>query len=112
MIKHSLIRLVVGVGGLAVSLTAGGGVASADPDLGPIVNTTCSYSQAVSALNAQDPAAAAQFNASPPTQAFLRRFLASPPDRRMQMAQQVANTPGAEQYFGVMQEVFNSCNNY
>jgi hemophore-related protein len=112
MIKRSLIGLTVAVGGLAVSLSAGAGAASADPDLGPIVNTTCSYSQAVSALNAQDPAAAAQFNQSPQTQAFLRRFLASPPDRRLQMAQQIQRTPGAEQYFGVMQEVFNTCNNY
>jgi hemophore-related protein len=112
MIKRSLIRLAVVVGGVAVALTAGAGVASADPDLGSMVNTTCTYSQAVSALNAQDPAVAAEFNASPPTQAFLRRFLASPPDQRMQMAQQVQNTPGAEQYFGVMQEVFSSCNNY
>jgi hemophore-related protein len=112
MIKRSLIRLVVAAGGLAVSLAAGAGTASADPDLGTIVNTTCSYSQAVAALNAEDPAAAEQFNASPPTQAFLRRFLAAPPDRRMQMAQQVQSTPGAEQYFGVMQEVFSTCNNY
>jgi hemophore-related protein len=112
MIKQSLIRLTVAVGGLAVLSTSGAGVASADPDLGPIVNTTCSYSQAVSALNAQDPAAAAEFNASPPTQAFLRRFLAAPHNQRLQMAQQVQSTPGAEQYFGVMQEVFSSCNNY
>lgn len=112
MIKRSLIRLVVAAGGLAVSLSAGAGAASADPDLGAIVNTTCSYSQAVSALNAEDPAAAAEFNASPPAQAFLRRFIASPPDRRMQMAQQVQSTPGAEQYIGVMQEVFSTCNNY
>jgi hemophore-related protein len=66
----------------------------------------------VSALNAQDPAAAAEFNASPPTQAFLRRFIAAPRDQRLQMAQQVQSTPGAQQYFGVMQEVFSSCNNY
>jgi hemophore-related protein len=112
MIKQSLIRLAVAVGGLAVVSIAGTGVASADPDLGPIVNTTCSYSQAVSALNAQDPVAAAEFNASPPTQAFLRRFLASPHDQRLRMAQQVQSTPGAEQYFGLMQEVFSSCNNY
>ena len=44
---------------------AGAGVASADPDLGLIVNATCSYLQVVSALFAQDPEAAAQFNASP-----------------------------------------------
>jgi hemophore-related protein len=112
MVKRSLIRLAVAVGGVAVSLTGTAGVASADPDLGPIVNTTCTYSQAVAALNAEDPAAAAEFNASPPTQSFLRRFLASPRDQRLRMAQQVESTPGAQQYFGVMQEVFSSCNNY
>jgi hemophore-related protein len=112
MTKLSLTRLAVAVGGLALSLTAGAGVASADPDLGPIVNTTCTYSQAVSALNAQDPAAAAEFNASPPTQSALRRFIASPPDQRLRMAQQMENTPGAEGYFGVIQEIVSTCNNY
>jgi hypothetical protein len=71
MIKLSLTRLAVAVGGLALSLTVGAGVASADPDLGPIVNTTCSYPQVMAALNAQDPAAAAQFNASPMAQSAL-----------------------------------------
>ena len=61
MTKLSLTRLAVAVGGLALSLTAGAGVASADPDLDPIVNTTCTYPQAVAALNAQNPAAAAVF---------------------------------------------------
>jgi hemophore-related protein len=112
MTKLSLTRLAVAVGGLSLSLTAGAGVASADPDLGPIVNTTCTYSQAVSALNAQDPAAAAQFNASPPTQSYLRQFLASPPSQRQAMAQQIAGSPGAEEYFGLLQQVFNTCNKY
>ena len=62
MIKLSLTRLAVAVGGLAVSLAAGAGVASATPDLGPAVNTTCSYPQLVSALNAQGPEAIAMFN--------------------------------------------------
>ena len=61
MIKLSLTRLAVAVGGLAVSLAAGAGVASATPDLGPAVNTTCSYPQLVSALNAQGPEAGAAF---------------------------------------------------
>ena len=52
MLKLSLTRLAVAVGGLALSLTAGTRVASADPDLGPAINTTCSYQQVVSALNA------------------------------------------------------------
>src|SRR5277367_4760172 len=85
MATLSLTRLAVAVGGLALSLTAGAGVASADPDLGPVVNTTCSYSQFTAALNAQDPAAAANFNASPVAQGYLRQFLAAPPAQRQQM---------------------------
>ena len=79
MATLSLTRLAVAVGGLALSLTAGAGVASADPDLGPVVNTTCNYSQVTAALNAQDPAAAAQFNDSPMAQvlvAFIPRLAA------------------------------------
>ena len=53
MIKLPLSRLAVAVGGLALSLTAGAGVASADPVLDPIVNTTCSFPQVMAALNAQ-----------------------------------------------------------
>ena len=86
MIKRPLTRLAVAVGGLALSLTAGAGVASAGPDLGRAINTACSYSQVVSALNAQDPAAAAQFNASPVAQGYLRQFLAAPPAQRQQLA--------------------------
>jgi hemophore-related protein len=112
MIKLSSTKLAVAVGGLALSLTAGAGIASADPDLGPIVNTTCSYPQAVAALNAQNPQAAAEFNASPATQSFLRQFLAAPPSRRMLMAQQLQSQPGAEQYFGVVQQMFATCSNY
>ena len=112
MIKLSLTRLAVAVGGLALSLTAGAGVASADPDLGPIVNTTCGYPQVMAALNAQDPAAAAQFNASPMSQSFLRQFLASPPSQRQQMVQEVQGTPGTEQYVGTVVQVANTCNNY
>lgn len=112
MIKLSLTRLAVAVGGLGLSLTAGAGVASAGPDLSPIVNTTCSYPQAVAALNAEDPAAAAQFNASPMAQSALRQFLGSPPSQRLQMAQQLENSPAAQQYFGLFQQIASTCNNY
>jgi hemophore-related protein len=112
MTKLSLTRLAVAVGGLALSLTAGAGVASADPDLGPIINTTCTYRQAVAALNAQNPAAAAIFSESPETQAFLRQFIASSPNQRLQMAQQIQSSPTARPYFGVIQQMFTTCNNY
>ena len=112
MIKLPLTGLAVAVGGLALSLTAAAGVASADPDLGPIVNTTCNYSQVMAALNAQNPAAAAQFNQSPVAQSYLHQFLLSPPSRRMAMAQQLASAPGAAEQFGLVQSVAATCNNF
>ena len=112
MATLSLTRLVAAVGGLALSLTAGAGVASAAPDLSSVVNTTCNYSQVVSALNAQNPSAAAKFNSSPMAQSWLSRFLASSPDQRQQMAQQAQSIPAAQQYFGTVMQVANTCNNY
>src|SRR6202000_1892538 len=97
MSKRPWTGRAVAVAGLALSLAAAAGVASADPDLGPIVNTTCNYGQVMAALNAQNPAAAAQFNQSPVAQSYLHQFLNSPPSRRMAMAQQIASSPGAEQ---------------
>ena len=112
MIKLSLTKLAAAVGGLALSLTAGAGVASADRDLSPFVNTTCNYGQVMAALRAADPQAAAQFNSSPEGPSFLRQFLASPPSQRQQMAQMLASQPGADQEFGLVQQVFSTCNNY
>ena len=112
MIKLPLTGLAAAVAGLALSLTAGLGVAFADPDMGPIVNTTCNYSQVMAALNAQDPATAAQFNSSPVAQSYLHQFLNSPPSQRMVMAQQLASSPGAQQNFGLIQQVATTCNNY
>jgi hemophore-related protein len=94
MAKLSLTGLVAAVSGLALSLTAGAVTASADPDLGPVINTTCNYSQVVAALNAQDPAAAAQLSASPTARSLLRSFLASPPDERQQIVQELQSYPG------------------
>jgi hemophore-related protein len=116
LVTLSLTRMVAAVGGLALSLTAGAGVATADPDLGPVINTTCNYSQVLSALNAQSPAAAAQLNASPTAQSVLRGFLDSSPDQRQQIAQELQSRPGSQQYFqqyvGVVLQVANTCNNY
>jgi hemophore-related protein len=112
MVTLSLTRVAAAVGGLALSLTAGAGIASADPDLSPFVNTTCNYGQVMGALNAESPQAAAQFNSSPTAQAWLRNFLASPPPKRQQMAQQVQALPALQQYMGVINQVANTCNNY
>ena len=112
MTKLSLTRLAVAVGGLTLSLTAGAGVASADPDLGPAVDTTCTYNQAVAALNAQDPTMAALFNSSPEAQSGLRQFLAGSPSQRKQMAHELVSDPDSQPYIGVLQQTFATCNNY
>jgi len=112
MIKLSLTRLAVAVGGLAVAFAAGAGVASASPDLGPAVNTTCSYPQLVSALNAQGPEAGAAFDQSPQLKAGLQVFLASAPAKRQQMAQNIANAPAFAPYIGTIEQAFLTCNNF
>ncbi len=100
------------VASLTLSLTVSTGVASADPDLGPIVSTTCNYSQVMAALNAQSPAAAGQFSRSPMAQSYLRQFLAAPPTQRQAMAEQAMSTPGAAQQFVLVQQVAATCNNF
>jgi hemophore-related protein len=112
MIDVSLTKVAVAVGSLAFASAIGTGIASASPDLGSMVNTTCSYPQVMSALNAQDSGVGSQFGASPMTQNALRQFLAASPDDRQQMAQMMASTPANQPYLGLIQEVFNTCNNY
>jgi hemophore-related protein len=112
MLTLSLARAAATVGVLTLSLATNVGIASADPDLGPIVNTTCNYGQVMRAMNAQTPQAAADFNASPAAQSWLRSFLAAPPAKRQQMAQQVAGIPALQQYQGAITQVANTCNNY
>ncbi len=108
MVKLSLGKLAGVVGGVAVALSAASGVASADP----IVDTTCNYGQVMAALNATDPATAAQFNQSPFAQNYLRQFLAAPPPRRAQMAQQIRSMPEAAQFMGTIEQVAGVCSNY
>lgn len=116
MVGLSLSKLSAAAGTLALLLTAEAGVASADPDLDPVINTTCSYAQVVSALNAQSPVAAAQLNGSPTAQAALRGFLDSSPDQRRQIAQELESKPESqpyvEQFAGLVVQVANTCNNY
>jgi hemophore-related protein len=66
----------------------------------------------MAALNAQDPAAASQINSSSLAQSALQRFLASPPSERLEMAQRMESSPRAQQYFGLIQQVGATCNNY
>ena len=93
-------------------LTAGAGIASADPALDAAVNTTCTYSQVMGALSAQAPAAAQQIAATPQAQSWLRAFLAAPPSQRPAMAQQVQSIPGADHFLSLVHEVVSTCGNY
>jgi hemophore-related protein len=112
MMKLSSTKLVVAFGGLALSLTTGVGVASAQPDMGPLINTTCNYNQALAALDAQRPDLARQLNGNPMAQSLLSRFLASPVDQRQQMAQEAQASPLARQYVMDMLPIASTCQNY
>jgi hemophore-related protein len=106
--RLSLSKLGVAVGSAAVALTAAAGVASADP----VTDTTCNYGQVMAALNATDPGTAAQFNQSPMAQSYLRKFLAAPPAKRVQMEQEIQAMPQAAAFMGTIQQVAQVCNNY
>ncbi|MBP2455971.1 hemophore-related protein [Mycolicibacterium lutetiense] len=108
MIELSPIKVAVAVGVLAISLSAGAGVASADPRLDSAVNTSCSYSQVMGALNAQSPMA----GASPAVQSVLGQFLEAPRDQRQRMAEGIAAQPANQPYLGLLQTVFDTCNNF
>ncbi len=106
--------MAAAAGGLAISLYAGSSIASADPDpdLDRVVNSTCTYNQAISALNANYPDAAAAFNGSPIAQGFVHQFVDSSPDQRRQMASQIQAMPDAQPYLNTMKQVAKICNKY
>lgn len=105
-------KLAVGAGAVALSLVTGGGIASADPDVTAIVNTTCTYPQIKAALNEQSPAAAQQVNANPIADAWLQQFVASPRPKRQQMVNEVKGMPTVQEHTVLTNQVASSCNNY
>lgn len=110
--KLSRTTLAVTLGGLAVALPLSTGVAAAQPDLGPIINTTCTYDQVIAALNDQHPDLAAQFAQQRSGQQAVRNFLAASPQQRQATVAFLQNNPTAQQYFGPISNVANTCNNY
>ncbi|OBB23917.1 hypothetical protein A5792_31455 [Mycolicibacterium peregrinum] len=101
-------RVAVAIGSLALSLTAGAGIASAGPNLDSAVNSTCSYPQVMAALTAQD----ARASTSPTAQSALRQFLNAPTSQRQMMAEAIVNYPPNQQYLGLLQTAFDTCNNF
>ncbi|NDJ90826.1 hemophore-related protein [Mycolicibacter kumamotonensis] len=93
-----------------LGLTAGLVVASADPQ--EAVNTTCSYSQVVSAMTDQSPGIAEQFYATPAAQSWLQNFLAAPPPQRQQLVEQAESTPEAPEYVALWGPLANGCDYY
>ncbi|PBA30767.1 hemophore-related protein [Mycobacterium intracellulare] len=112
MMKRSWAKLAVTVGGLALASTAGAGVASAEPDIGPMVNTTCSYDQAMRAVHAENPMAAQYLDQSPPNQQFLQQFMAAPRDKRVDMLKAIQHNPGIDQAYPIFKQMMTDCVNY
>ncbi|OBG19122.1 hypothetical protein A5765_02420 [Mycolicibacterium celeriflavum] len=112
MIKVSLSKIAVGFGGLALALTAGSGIASAQPNLDSAVNTTCSYAQLEAAANAADPSMASKLASNPMLQSGIRQFLAAPRAQRQMMAQRIASMPANQPYLGLYQQIFDTCQNF
>ncbi|AEV71582.1 hypothetical protein MycrhN_0954 [Mycolicibacterium rhodesiae NBB3] len=108
---RSYAKVLVASGGLVLSLTAGAGLAAAQ-DLSAIINTTCSYPQVLGALNAQDPAAAAELTNSPMAAGIVQDFLASPIPQRQATAARLSGMPAAQQYLDTMLMVAGSCNSF
>ena len=126
MVTVASSKYLVVAGAVAVAATMGVGVASAGPDLTPIINTTCSYAQVTAALNAVSPDMAAKLAQNPMVSSRLQSFLAAPIDERQQMAQQVMARRGGggggggaaaagvnpQQILATLTQVVNTCNNY
>ena len=105
-------KLVVASAGLALALSTGAGIASAQPDTSSIVNSTCTYPQVMAALNAQNPGVAAELNAQPVAVGWLQNLVAAPPAQRQRMVNQVQGLPALQPYMPVIYQVAATCNNY
>ena len=110
MVKLSLGKLAVAVGGVAVAFSAATGVASADP----LIDTSCSMGQVMAAVNDPNgpvrPEIRDKFNQSPVAQNYLSQFLAAPPSQRAQMAQQMQTMP--KPYRDAIYAVAQVCSGY
>ena len=105
-------KLTVCVGGMLLAAGAGAGIASAEPDVEAIVNSPCTYPQVIAALNAQDPAVAAELTSSPLATGWLQQLVASPPDGRRAMIAQVQGYPQLQSYAGTINATAATCGQY
>lgn len=119
-------RAILGVLGLAggVSLMTAG-AASAQP-AGPLIETTCSYTQIEAALHVEAPEAYGRLAEHPDAQARVQDLLGLPTDQRRQRVQsfldrnpdvaatiqQKRNTPEGQDKLQMMQRVADTCHHY
>jgi hemophore-related protein len=108
----STTKLTVASGVLALSLTAGAGIASAEPDVSPIIDSTCTYPQVMAALSAQDSGLAQQLAQTPAATGWLKALIAAPPEQRKTMVAQAQAIPAVQQYTPVILAVAGTCNNF
>lgn len=112
MIRKSLTRLGVAVGAAALSLGAAAGVASAEPDIGPLVDSPCTFDQAMAAVRTENPMAAQYLDKYPANIEFVRVFLGSPREERVNLLNQIKNNPGANMALPVFRQMMTSCVKY
>ena len=115
-------RYLIAAGIVAMGTVTGAGIAGAQPNLQPFINTTCTYAQVTAALNAEAPDLAKELAEFPMASSRLQQFLAAPVDQRQQMAQQAANQlsqyqamlggGNQQQNSAELTQVANTCNNY
>jgi hemophore-related protein len=103
-------RMIAAAGGLALSMIAGTGIASADTDITPLLNSTCTYEQVVADMNATEPDLAATILNNPMAVGFLHSLINAGPEQRRTMYEQ------AEARFPVnapkIVTVASTCQNY
>ena len=125
MLKSGLAFSALMVG---FSCTLGTGTASAasDPDLTPLIDTTCNYSQVIAGINDLDPGMGGEIANFPPAANRLQQFLALPNDQRQQFvdgevashprAQEIIDAiegdPGGQKDITILDQVSKSCGNY
>jgi hemophore-related protein len=103
---------LVAAGFVALSLTAGTGLASAAPDAQTLSYTKCSYNQVVNAVNAEVPEEASGINSSSQLQGMLRDLLAAPQPERLSMIQQAQGNFFVSDDIGAMIQVADTCGKY
>ncbi|MGK8520239.1 hemophore-related protein [Nocardia asteroides] len=122
-----LLRATLAIGGLvAAGALLVPATASAQPHLGGLLETTCSFAQIDAAVHAQFPDLAARLDAHPDRKAKLHEFLGLPVDQRKQRAEEFLDkhpevknrfeehrdSPRAQEHRDKMRVLADTCHNY